>query len=83
MPNPRLHTNDTPPRLEHLHKRLNDHILVVLGHLGGGFKGVLLLRELLDLAADGDEDLGLFAVTNDVLDVLLLRVLCGRWVLGG
>ena len=35
------------------------------------FKGVLLLRELLDLAADGDEDLGLFAVPDDVLDVFL------------
>ncbi len=43
----------------------------MLGHLGGQLRVLLLVGELLDLATDWDEDLGLFAVPDDVLDVLL------------
>ncbi len=71
LPNPRLLSNDALPWLEHFHERLDDDVLVMLGHLGGQLRVLLLVGELLDLATDGDEDLGLFAVPDDVLDVFL------------
>ncbi len=85
--NPRLLTDDTPSRLEHLHERLDDNILVVFCHLSWRLVLLLIAGKLLYLATDRDKYLGLFAVADNVLDVLLFLVLhrveglCWRWIL--